>query len=324
PVGPPAALELARHFLATAKGASLGFDLTSDLGFSMAARCSDATAAQQMVKLLQASTEESTAQAEAQMSQLPPMLATLNKTLTDSQKIEADGDICKVSMLAPGGGDQIAAFIPMLPMMIGPMMQQAQSAASAAQPQNNLKSMALALHNFHDLYGRFPKSTSRNESGDALLSWRVHLLPFLGHEDLYDQFVLEEPWDSLKNRPLADRMPDIYRTENANLEPGHTMYLVPVGPGAAFEDANEIRIIEFTDGTSNTLMIVQVSPEESVTWTQPGDFVFDPNSSLNGLKGVGPEGFRAAFADGRVMTVTETGDSLKALFTRNGGEEVSR
>ncbi|HIF00004.1 MAG TPA: DUF1559 domain-containing protein [Fuerstia sp.] len=327
PVGPPAALELARHFLATAKGASLGFDLTSDLGFSMAARCSNAAAAQQMVKLLQASTEESKAQAEAQMSQLPPMLAplmTLNKTLTDSQKIEADGDICKVSMLAPGGGDQIAAFIPMLPMMIGPMMQQAQSAAQAAQPQDNLKNMGLALHNFHDLYGRFPKSTSRNESGDALLSWRVHLLPFLGHEDLYDQFALEEPWDSTTNRPLAEQMPDVFRTDNAGLQPGHTVYQVPVGPGAAFEEGKELRIRDFTDGTSNTILLVEVATDRAVVWTQPGDFAFDPDNPGDGLGGDGSDGFRAVFVDGSVQTVTHTATQLKALFTRNGGETVNR
>ena len=327
PLGAPAGLALAKHFLATANGASLGIDLTSDLGFSMAAKCSDAAAAQQMVKLLQDSAEESKEQAEAQMAQLPPMLAplmTLNKTLTDSQKIEARGDICKMSMSAPGGGDQIAAFIPMLPMLIGPAMQQAQSAAQATQQQNNMKIMALALHNFHAVYGRFPKSTSRNESGDPLLSWRVHLLPFLGHEDLYDQFVLEEAWDSTTNRPLADQMPDVFRTQNADVEPGHTVYQVPVGPGAAFEDNKELRMRDFTDGTSNTIMIVEVSPEQAVFWTQPGDLAFDPDNPQEGLGEVGPDGFRAVFVDGALGTVTQTADSLKALFTRDGGEAVSR
>ncbi len=327
PLGPPAALQLAKHFLATANGASLGLDLTSDLGFSMAARCSDAAAAQQMVKLLTASADESKAQAEAQMAQLPPMLAplmTLNKTLTDSRKIDANGDMCKMSMSAPGGGDQIAAFLPMLPMMLGPAMQQAQTAARAAQPRENLRTMAMALHNFHDVYGRFPKSASRNESGDTLLSWRVHLLPFLGHEDLYNQFVLEEPWDSTTNRPLVEKMPDVFRTKTADLQPGHTVYQVPVGAGAAFEDGEGIRIRDFTDGTVNTILIVEVAPDQSVFWTQPDDFAFDPDNPQEGLGEVGPEGFRAAFVDGTVGTVTHTAASLKALFTRNGGEEVSR
>jgi prepilin-type processing-associated H-X9-DG protein len=325
--GPPAAMELARHFLATAKGASLGIDLTDDLGFSIAARCSDATAAKQMVKLLNASTEENKAQAEAQADQVPPMLAplmTLNKTLTESQKIEAIGDICKVSMSAPGGGKQLAMFIPMIPMMIGPAMQQASFAAQATQQKNNLRSIALALHNFHDVYGRFPKSTSRNESDDALLSWRVHLLPFLGHEDLYDLFVLEEPWDSETNRPLADQMPDIFRAPNVDPQPGQTVYQVPVGPGAAFEDGTEVRMRDFTDGTSNTIMIVEVAPERAVIWTQPGDYTFDPEGSLDGLERIGSDGFQAAFVDGHVETMSEVTGDLKPFFTRNGGEQISR
>jgi hypothetical protein len=328
--GPPATMALAKHFLATAKGASFGMDLTDDLGFSVAARCGDAAAAQEMVKLLNASTEENKAQAEAQAAQMPPMLAplmTLNKTLTDSQKIEAVGDICKVSMSAPGGGKQLAMFIPMIPLMMGSAMGQAMEqegfSVEVTQQQDSLQSIAMALHNFHDLYGRFPKSTSQSESGDALLSWRVHLLPFLGHEDLYDQFVLEEPWDSPTNRPLADQIPEIFLTEDFALEAGLTVYQVPVGPGAAFEDNTEIRVRDFTDGTSNTILIVEASPERAVIWTQPGDYAFDPDGTLDGLQGVEPEGFNAAFADGRVGVVLETADALKALFTRNGGEQIN-
>ncbi|MCP4788423.1 MAG: DUF1559 domain-containing protein [Fuerstiella sp.] len=327
PVGPPAGLELAKHFLATADAASLGIDLTDDLGFSMAARCRDAAAAQQMVKLLNASSEESKAQAEAQMAGLPPMLAplmTLNKTLTDSQKIAAEGDICKMTMSAPGGGQQIAGFIPMIPMMIGPMMQQAQSAAQAVQPRNNLKNMALAMHNFSAVYGRFPNSVSRSESGDALLSWRVHLLPFLGHEELYNQFALDEPWDSTTNQPLAEQMPDVFRTDSPGLQPGHTVYQLPVGPGAAFEDTKGLRMGDFTDGTSNTILIVEVPASQAVFWTQPGDFAFDPDSLLDGMGETDAEGFPAALVDGQVTVITETGAALKALFTRNGGEAVNR
>ena len=327
PFGPPAAMALANHFLATANGASLGVDLTDDIAFSMAARCGDAAAAQRMVELLKASAEESKAQAEQQADQLPAMLAPLiaiNKTLTDSQKIEATGDICKISMAAPDGGKQLGMFIPMIPMMIAPAMQQARFAAQSTQEKNNLKIMSIGLHNFNDVYGRFPKSTSRNEAGDALLSWRVHLLPFVGHEDLYNQFALEEPWDSPANRPLADQMPDIFRSKTDVLDPGHTVYQVPVGPGAAFEDETEIRMRDFTDGTSNTIMIVEVAPDRAVIWTQPADYTFDPEGSLDGLERIGEDGFKAAFVDGHVETLSEVKGDLKPLFTRNGGEVINR
>ncbi|MCP4508478.1 MAG: DUF1559 domain-containing protein, partial [Fuerstiella sp.] len=159
---------------------------------------------------------------------------------------------------------------------------------------------------------------------DALLSWRVHLLPFVGHEDLYNQFALEEPWDSPANRPLADQMPDIFRSKTDVLDPGHTVYQVPVGPGAAFEDETEIRMRDFTDGTSNTIMIVEVAPDRAVIWTQPADYTFDPEGSLDGLERIGEDGFKAAFVDGHVETLSEVKGDLKHLFTRNGGEVINR
>ena len=44
-------------------------------------------------------------------------------------------------------------------------------------------------------------------SGKPLLSWRVHLLPFLEENELYEQFKLDEPWDSPHNIKLLDQMP---------------------------------------------------------------------------------------------------------------------
>lgn len=38
--------------------------------------------------------------------------------------------------------------------------------------------------------------------GTPYLSWRVHILPFLGRAALYDQFKKDEPWDSRHNNQL--------------------------------------------------------------------------------------------------------------------------
>jgi len=34
-----------------------------------------------------------------------------------------------------------------------------------------------------------------DDEGNPLLSWRVHLLPHLGYDNLYQQFNLDEPWN---------------------------------------------------------------------------------------------------------------------------------
>jgi len=39
----------------------------------------------------------------------------------------------------------------------------------------------------------------------ARLSWRVHFLPWLGHRTLYNQFHLEEPWNSPHNESLLKK-----------------------------------------------------------------------------------------------------------------------
>jgi hypothetical protein len=60
-----------------------------------------------------------------------------------------------------------------------PAVQAARDAARRAQGTNNLKQLALAMHNYHDTYRAFPAAYNTDAEGRPLLSWRVHLLPFL-------------------------------------------------------------------------------------------------------------------------------------------------
>ncbi|GEM_PF-1037560 len=325
--GPPASVELMKTFLANAKSAAFGFDFTNDLGVSMAARCTDSAGAQKLVAALKASSAENKAMQDSQ--QAPAMFAPLmniQKAMEESMEIEANGDVCRLSSSAVGGGQQIGAFLPMLPALLGPAIEQAQAAAGRTQAKNNLKQIAMAMHNFNSVYSRFPNAASVDSSGQKLLSWRVHVLSFLGHEELYKKFALDEPWDSPTNKVLIAQMPDVYRSPEISLEPGKTVLQVPVGPGTAFENGKGNPLREFADGTSNTFLILEVSPDRAVTWTQPEDFTFNPSNPKDGLGGVQPNGFQAAFADGSIIFVPTTADNdtIKAIFTRNGGEIVSR
>jgi hypothetical protein len=60
----------------------------------------------------------------------------------------------------------------------------------------------LAMHNYHAAYNRLPGPAIMSADGKPLLSWRVALLPFLEEQALYEQFRLDEPWDSEHNLPL--------------------------------------------------------------------------------------------------------------------------
>src|SRR5262245_44777487 len=60
---------------------------------------------------------------------------------------------------------------------------------------NNLKQIALALHNYHDANDHFPQDVC-DANGKPILSWRVLILPYIEHENTYKLFKLDEPWNS--------------------------------------------------------------------------------------------------------------------------------
>jgi len=190
--------------------------------------------------------------------------------------------------------------------------------------ENNLKQIGLAMHNFHDRHKTFPPRASLDRQGKPLLSWRVHLLPYLDEQALYQQFHHDEPWDSLHNRKLLERMPDIYRTPRRKHD-NKTCYLVPVGKGTIWERPESLSRRQIRDGLSNTILVVEVNSARAVEWTRPADLDYDPKQPLRGLYNVWKHNtFRAVIADGAIQSVTKdiNADTLRGIFTANGGEEI--
>ncbi len=201
----------------------------------------------------------------------------------------------------------------------------ARASARAMMSENNLKQIALAMYNYYSANGHFPLPASTNSKGKPLLSWRVHILPFLDQDALYRQFHLDEPWDSPHNRTLIDKMPAVYRLPISNrAQKDRTHYLLPVGNGAAFSADRPTKMADITDGTSYTIMVVEVDDQHAAIWTKPEDWPFDPEAPANGLSRFFQGGFHAAFCDGSVHFLPKTIDrkTLKALFTRAGGEYI--
>jgi hypothetical protein len=86
-----------------------------------------------------------------------------------------------------------------------------------------------------------------------------------------------------------------------------------------------VRIKEVTDGTSNTIFMVDADDKDAVIWTKPDDLKLDPKDPKKGLSNRFPAGFLAAFADGsvRLLPYSINKETLHALFTKNGGEDVN-
>jgi hypothetical protein len=179
------------------------------------------------------------------------------------------------------------------------------------------------MHNYHDTFKKFPANAIYSQDGKPLLSWRVAILPFIEENALYNEFRLNEPWDSEHNKRLLDRMPKIYAPGGAvAAEPNSTFYQVFTGKDTIFEGTNGLGIAAITDGTSNTILAVEAG--KAVPWTKPDDVPYDAKDNLPKLGGLFKEGFHILMADGSVRFVRRDFDqqTLRLAITRNDGQVV--
>jgi len=217
------------------------------------------------------------------------------------------------------------AVIGILVALLLPAVQAAREAARRAASRNNMKQIGLAMHNYAQANKTFPPAYSVDKNGKPLLSWRVLILPYMEGGEIYKQFHLDEPWDSDHNKALISLMPAVYRSPNsALLGQWKSNYLTPRNEKSIFPGKESIGFAKIRDGTSNTILTLEVPDASAVVWTKPDDFRYDEDNPLKGLTGMRAGVFLAGLADGSVRTISSTIDPmvLKALFTRDGGEEI--
>ncbi len=251
--------------------------------------------------------------ARAIIPHLGPMVSTVARTQSGIEGFSRQR--------VPAGGFSSPSV--MVALLL-PAVPSAREAARRTQSSNNMMQILLAMHNYHDALGAFPAAYSADKEGKPLLSWRVHILPYIDEEELYKQFHLDEPWDSEHNKKLIEKMPAIYRSPNSTAEPGKTNYLTIRGKNTVFSGAKGGKLRDVVDGTSNTVVLVEAPDSAAVPWTKPDDFEFDPENPAKGLFGMRPNGVIAGFADGSVRMISLAIDPevLKALFEQNDGKAI--
>jgi prepilin-type N-terminal cleavage/methylation domain-containing protein/prepilin-type processing-associated H-X9-DG protein len=88
----------------------------------------------------------------------------------------------------------VIAIIAILVSLLMAAVQKARSAAARIRCANNLKQLALAVHEYHDATNGFPRNGSKSDQVDdgtgttpTSWSWIARLLPYIEQENLYTQ-----------------------------------------------------------------------------------------------------------------------------------------
>lgn len=172
--------------------------------------------------------------------------------------------------------------------------------------------------------GVFPPAHSADSDGKPLLSWRVHLLPYIGGRDLYRLFRLDQPWDSEHNRALLRYMPEVYRAFGSGAGEGKTNFLAVVGDDCLFTGASAVPLQRATDGLSNTAAIVEAPDRRAVEWTRPEDWRYEGPEVVSAMAGLRDGGFYVLLGDGaaRWISTRNSVEMLDRLFTRSDGQPL--
>lgn len=240
-------------------------------------------------------------------------ILTFVDKLKSGISVSRTGSETTLTLKNPGGWESLVAAL-------RPVIEESRQAAKSAMVRNNMRQIALAMHNFHDVNSSLPPAADGKGAG---LSWRVHLLRFLGENALYEKFKLDEAWDSPTNRPLVDQMPKVFESATPG-EKGKTRFVSFAGEGALFGQSKGPSFADVRDGTSNTLLFVEAGLDKGVIWTKPEDLPFNPSDPRPALGQFAGQKFLAAFVDGSVRTLNLSldKDTLKAIITIAGGEMV--
>jgi hypothetical protein len=190
----------------------------------------------------------------------------------------------------------------------------------AKKTVNNLRHIGLGFHNYHDVFNCLPQNVMKD--GKPILSWRVHLLPYMEEEELWKSFKLDEPWDGPNNKKLIAKIPDIYKPVRGKAAEGETFYqMLTWDRGLLRPKGDKVPFAAITDGLSNTFFAVEAYTP--VIWTKPDDIPYNPKE-LPKLGRSFDGDIHVLMGDGaaRKMKKTIDAETLRRMIVPNDGQVV--
>lgn len=198
---------------------------------------------------------------------------------------------------------------------------------------NNLKTIGMAMLDYEQDNRCFPPAYITDAKGRPLYSWRVLILPYMEHDDLYKRVWLDESWDSPHNRSVLqdEAVARLFQCPSAENSKDETSYVMIVGPNSISDGPHSMRFPDMKDGSSNIILIAEIK-NSGIHWAEPCDLNFDEMSlriNAPDSKGIGsyhPGMAGVCLADGHVQFFGDGFDPmiLKSLTTISGGEDVSK
>jgi hypothetical protein len=217
------------------------------------------------------------------------------------------------------------------------------------QSKSNLQQIAAAFHKFANKSGGwFPRGYLDLKTGNLGLSWRVQILPYLGDPEaakLFEEFKLDQPWDSAHNKALLAKIPKVYAPVRGEAPEGHTFYQgftrpgdsslllpdpkqqyrVPPAPdqNGGFRVPGTYGPATVPDGTASTFLVAEAGTP--VPWTKPEDIEIKTKAERKGpivtsvlaewpnLGGLFDGNFHVAMASGDVYFAKKTPNFEKML-----------
>lgn len=96
-------------------------------------------------------------------------------------------------------GGVVGLVLLALAALLPPAVMQAREAARRSQSRNHLKSLGLALHNYHDVHQTLPPGAVVNDDGTGRHGWYIQLAPYVDAAPMFSQVNFDLDWNHPRN-----------------------------------------------------------------------------------------------------------------------------